>query len=249
MAPTAIGLWHRGHSPPAMGWTGGLLGIRIASRGQWKRWHKRVVGGPSSTGVQQPYVPGAPPRVRPTGVSILAVLYFIDGILTIVSGLLVASLFSFFPALFLICGAVGVVIGLLFFLVGWGLWTLQPWARTAAIILAILGLFNFPIGTVISIIVLIYLFQPEIKAAFGEGPPPIAPGFYPPYGQPYGYPYAPQPGYPQPGYPQQPAQPPWPAQPPAQPTQPGPASGACPNCGSPVDAVVTFCPNCGARVR
>ncbi len=65
-----------------------------------------------------------------------------------------------------VCWAVFGVIGALYFLTAWGLWTGQNWARIIAIILAILGLLNFPIGTVISIIILIYLFKSDVKAYF-----------------------------------------------------------------------------------
>ncbi len=57
--------------------------------------------------------------------------------------------------------------------VGWGLWNLKPWARWGAIVLAILGLTNVPIGTIIGVLILWYLFQPEARAAFGEA---VGPG-------------------------------------------------------------------------
>ncbi len=192
---------------------------------------------------------------RPTGVTLLAVLMIIEGVLWLTATFLL-GLFVFFAAAILVCFAVFAIIALFYFIVAWGLWTLQPWARTMAILLAILSLFNVPIGTIIGIIVLIYLFQPEIKAAFGEGPVPV-------YGQPY-VPYAPPgyapPGYPpqyppqQPGYaPQQPYQQPAYQQPPAQPAQAPPAAappagGKCKNCGASLNPGVAFCPNCGSRV-
>jgi hypothetical protein len=188
----------------------------------------------------QGYYPPAPRTVRPTGVSILAVLYFINGIAAMAGFFLFAVFFARIPGIALICGAIGILIGVFDFLVGWGLWTLAPWAHTAALVLAIIGLLFFPIGTVISIIILIYLFQPEIKAAFGQGPPPMmAPGYYPPPVQPYPYQYPPQPA--------QPWGPPPTAPPPTQPAAPGPSS--CPNCGRPVGPGAAFCPSCGARLR
>jgi len=71
-----------------------------------------------------------------------------------------------FLAFFWIVGEVLIVIGILDIVIGWGLWNLKRWARTFAIVLAVIGLIGFPIGTVISIVTLWYLFKPEIKACF-----------------------------------------------------------------------------------
>ncbi len=50
--------------------------------------------------------------------------------------------------------------------VGWGIWTLRPWGRWGAIVLAVLDLWNVPIGTVIGTLILWYLFGPEGRAVF-----------------------------------------------------------------------------------
>ena len=50
--------------------------------------------------------------------------------------------------------------------VGYGLLTLQSWSRIAAIILAIIALCNFPLGTIIGAIVLYFMFQDETQQAF-----------------------------------------------------------------------------------
>ena len=75
--------------------------------------------------------------------------------------------FGFGGAILKAVGAIYVIVGLIDFLIAYGLWTLKPWARIVAIIFAIIGLLSFPIGTIISIIILWYLFKPEIKEAFG----------------------------------------------------------------------------------
>jgi hypothetical protein len=67
-------------------------------------------------------------------------------------------------------GFIAVVLLLLCLLnlaVGYGLWRVQPWARTAAIVLAILSLLFIPIGTIIGAVILWYLVQPEVAARFG----------------------------------------------------------------------------------
>jgi len=125
---------------------------------------KPVVALPSSLRV---------PRitVRPSGVTILAVLYWLSAIIAILGGLAyVAGIALLLPLGFLailwVLGVALIVIGVLDILIGWGLWNLKRWARTVAIVLAVIGLISFPIGTVISIITLWYLFKPEIKACF-----------------------------------------------------------------------------------
>jgi hypothetical protein len=122
----------------------------------------------------------APPMGRPFGVTLLAVLYFILGIIwllfVVIISVCLSSLFTM-PGVpetagddifagMAMCWVIFGIIALLHFLVGFGLLKGQGWARIVAIILAILGLINFPIGTIISIIILIYLFKPDVKAYF-----------------------------------------------------------------------------------
>lgn len=57
--------------------------------------------------------------------------------------------------------------------VAWGLWGLRPWSRIAAMLVAILHLPFFPLGTAIGVAALWYLSShDEALAAFGEPPPP-----------------------------------------------------------------------------
>lgn len=128
-----------------------------------------------------PPMPPAGPMERPTGVTILAVLYFIQGILMlmvpIMFSICLGSMLSLpgveesgggddLFAAGLMCWLVFGIIALVYFLIGFGLLKGKGWARVVAIILAIIGLLNVPIGTIISIIILIYLFKPEVKAYF-----------------------------------------------------------------------------------
>jgi len=76
---------------------------------------------------------------------------------------IVAALFWMMVALFTTVASAAVNA-----LVGWGLWQLKPWARIAAIVLAVLHLPGFPIGTLIGALILWYLLaDPDAKAAFG----------------------------------------------------------------------------------
>jgi hypothetical protein len=123
----------------------------------------------------------APPMGRPMGVTILAVLYFIQGILMLMVPIMItvclASMFTLpgveetgtdegLFAAGALCWIIFGIFALLYFAVGFGLLKGQGWARIVAIILAIIGLLNIPIGTIISIIILIYLFKPDVKAYF-----------------------------------------------------------------------------------
>jgi len=55
---------------------------------------------------------------------------------------------------------------------GYGLLNYKSWARILSIILAILNLILFPIGTALGIYTLIIMFNEETKALFrGEGTP------------------------------------------------------------------------------
>jgi len=62
------------------------------------------------------------------------------------------------------CTVVCSVIGIVYFLIAWGLWTLKPWARTIALVFAVIRVLNVPFGTIINII--ISLRKPETRAAF-----------------------------------------------------------------------------------
>jgi hypothetical protein len=81
-------------------------------------------------------------------------------------------------------GWLAIATGIIWLVVAGGLWALQPWARTFALIIAgfalfeaILAFFQFPgqgVGFAMAImpgIIIWYLMSDEVKAAFGEVPP------------------------------------------------------------------------------
>lgn len=131
---------------------------------------------------QIPPAPGAPAPgaqergARPDGVTILAVLAFLSGILLLGVGAMFVSVGPvLFPAelpvpavFFAILGGIFVLIGLIYFLTGWGLWTGRSWAWPVALVLAILALFGFPIGTIVGILIIYYLTRPPVKTYFGQ---------------------------------------------------------------------------------
>lgn len=122
---------------------------------------------------------GPGPSQRPTGVTILAILAVLEGIVLVLGGLGLAAMgggavpvpgTSGLPAAVLgAFGGVLALVGLLYLVVGWGFWNGAGWSWTAGLILAILGLLAFPIGTIISIIILYYLTRDRVKRYFGRG--------------------------------------------------------------------------------
>jgi len=138
---------------------------------------------------------------RPTGVSVLAILAAIGGILVLIGGLILGILAGameefiesliveygagvipgiegFIEALLLAIAAVAVIFGILYLIAAYGLWIGAGWAWWLTIILSILGIIggilSLP-GGIISIIIdglIIYYFtRPHVKEFFGMAAP------------------------------------------------------------------------------
>lgn len=130
---------------------------------------------------------------RPTGVTILAVLSIIGGILYILAGLGATVLGGFVSnvegeaqaevvgAGVVIFGVIALILGVLYLVVAYGLFTLKQWAWIFTIVLQILSIINALyglfaegniVGSIISIIIagviLYYLNQTSVKRAFGR---------------------------------------------------------------------------------
>ena len=65
------------------------------------------------------------------------------------------------------------ILGLPQILAGWGLLNYKPWARILTIVLSVLHLFSFPLGTALGVYGLWVLLKPETEALFRQ--PPLAP--------------------------------------------------------------------------
>ncbi len=114
-----------------------------------------------------PYNP--PPRSRPIGVAILAILIILVGAIFLLASIglfllagfvAIRGLPTFFGLGGAILGAVFLIFALLFIGVGLGLWHLRSWAWWLAVIvlvLAIIGSLADLVGLVIPLILLIYL--------------------------------------------------------------------------------------------
>ena len=134
---------------------------------------------------------------RPTGVTILAVLSLIGGIFSVLAGLLALMGGAMIGAavggsegaavggLFFILAVISLATGILYIAFAYGAWTLKPWGWALGIIAALASLVLTAItivtsgdmmaaltGSIISIaiavVILFYLNQPNVKAAFGR---------------------------------------------------------------------------------
>jgi type II secretory pathway pseudopilin PulG len=112
---------------------------------------------------------------RPGVVSLLAVLQFFSGPLMLLGGA-----FALFASLsgeggerliFMGVGAFYVVFGILSIVCGIGLWQLKRYGRTLQIVFSCIGLLAIPIGTLISGLILAYMYKPGVKVLFSETPP------------------------------------------------------------------------------
>jgi len=127
-------------------------------------------------------------RRRPDVVTIIAIYHFIVGGLALL-GALAILIFAILPVSFsrgdpggiaaaLAALGLGLLITLAFgvaaVIVGWGLLQVRTWARWGAIVLAILQLPAFPIGTIIGALILWYLLTDEGRQVFEGTPPPAA---------------------------------------------------------------------------
>ena len=123
-------------------------------------------------------------QIRPTGVTIIAILEIISGIIAIGFGVFFGVLMGSmgigmsmsdeeFAAMFVIIVGITIVLGTISFLMAWGLLKGKSWAWTITLILTIISLiFDLPsmnvIGLIIDIVILYYLFRPHVKAYFGK---------------------------------------------------------------------------------
>jgi uncharacterized membrane protein (DUF2068 family) len=114
---------------------------------------------------------------RPLGITIIAILAAIGGIMGILGGF-AAGIFG--GAGVSLLGLVMLIAGVVNLVAAYGAWTLKPWAWTLLAVFSALGILNvlwllmdsrtagnfFPLVT--NGIVLYYLFTPAVKAAFGR---------------------------------------------------------------------------------
>jgi len=125
---------------------------------------------------------------RPMGITILAVLAIVGGVLTLLAaipllgaGAAVSTVAGGLGGLVTIWTIVALAEGALSLAFGVGAWTLQPWAWTlgvvaygisAILVIVSLFLFGFTPSLIINLaitgIILYYLFTPDVKRAFNK---------------------------------------------------------------------------------
>ena len=116
-------------------------------------------------------------------IKILGILFIISGVLSVMFGMAIVTIFfgsglisgderllailtviGTFAASFSIVTGVPEIIG------GWGLLNKKSWARILIIIMSIINLVGFPIGTALGIYGLWVLFKPEAEKILAEQP-------------------------------------------------------------------------------
>jgi uncharacterized membrane protein (DUF2068 family) len=116
----------------------------------------------------------APSGERPLGVTIIAVLNILGGLLSIFGGFTSLTLglaLGPFGFLLIILGAIILFLGIINLIIGWGLWSLKSWAWMAALIINIINLILNVLAyswlsAIINLIVILYLQQGDIKSRF-----------------------------------------------------------------------------------
>ena len=138
-------------------------------------------------------------KSRPTGVTIIAVLNIISGIIMLIGGFGLAAISSILPTMTTIdpnasgqmalagllgpagvaLGGILIILGIISFIVAWGLLKGKGWAWSLTMILSIIsiiisivslvgGNFGGVANIIISGIIIYYLFRPHVKAFFGK---------------------------------------------------------------------------------
>jgi uncharacterized membrane protein HdeD (DUF308 family) len=108
---------------------------------------------------------------RPLGVTIIAILLVLAGVISLVGGLIL---------LIILVGFVFLALGIAYLVMAYGLWKGKGWAWTISLILSVIGIITGIVyitqdnlaGGIASIIIngviIYYLYRPNVKAFFGK---------------------------------------------------------------------------------
>jgi hypothetical protein len=114
-------------------------------------------------------------------VKVYAVITWITAFFTLIGALFLLGIGSMMGTMSsdsMLVGALGAAAGVFLLalgvfeaFVGWGLWKRQPWSRIAAIVVSVLSLFSFPVGTIIGAVgIWLFGFDETVKSLFGAAP-------------------------------------------------------------------------------
>jgi hypothetical protein len=121
-----------------------------------------------------------PEMERPLGVTIIGILNILSGLFYLVGGLALGAILAIaIPLLGGIIGALLVIIGIIYIILGIGCFKGWGWVWTLTVIFSILGIlislvslvvgnFTSIVSIIIAAIILWYLFQEEPKKFFGK---------------------------------------------------------------------------------
>jgi hypothetical protein len=138
-------------------------------------------------------------KPRPTGVTIIAILNIISGIIMLLGGIGLAAIGSILPTLTTVdpnaggqmalagllgvggvaIGGILIILGIISFIVAWGLLKGKSWAWTVTVVLSVIsivmgiislvgGNFGSIVNIIIAGIIIYYLYRPHVKAYFGK---------------------------------------------------------------------------------
>ena len=132
-----------------------------------------------------------PPTARPFGVTLLAALQILLGILELLGGAALAIVTFVLPDMFphvrffasrsMFSGLGLVAFALVDFILAYGLWKGKGWAWVGSLIFAVIGLvfsalslFMRPrlgegVSLILDLVILYYLMQPRVQSYFGKG--------------------------------------------------------------------------------
>ena len=126
---------------------------------------------------------------RPTGITVMAVLSAIGGVFGLLASLVllglggaVATAGGLGGGMVFVAGIIVLVYSILSLILAYGFWTLKPWAWPLGVGVQALGIlqavlqflndgtqfFSLLVSLAIAGVILWYLFQPHVKAAFGR---------------------------------------------------------------------------------
>jgi uncharacterized BrkB/YihY/UPF0761 family membrane protein len=142
----------------------------------------RPVESTTATATDAQSAHASPPNkgTRSDGITLLAIYHFILGgifllgmfgvslpaVITALVGIFEDPEVLIATAILAVIAMVLMVFVVFFLAIGYGLWQRKQWARIASMVVAVLSLFGFPIGTFIGGFTIWYLIQPDVVAEF-----------------------------------------------------------------------------------